>query len=193
MAKSKSQSDLGIFVIGWLASTLAVGVPTIFLIVFKKYYPDTPSNYDDKVSIIAYLIGAFFSGLFTTYRVVCKSKEKDNEIEERDNKINELEKDIEDAKKAYRSLSPKSKIISILVDIHSASYDLSKKEIMKSLMRKVKEINNDSTFEPRYDGMIIYVADSDYKKEIHSNNNANTKKINYSNIRMDQQYAFKTV
>lgn len=169
MEKNNKQGDLGIFIIGWVASALAVGVPTLCLVLIKKYSPDTATDYGDKVSIIAYLLGAFFSGLFTTYRVVCKASEKDLEIQEKNNEILRLEKEIEESKKAYRTLSPKSKIISLLLEVHQVCSSSSKQETTALIMTKIKEINSDTTFEPRYDGMLAHVSDADYKKEQKSN------------------------
>lgn len=165
MSKSKKQGDLSIFIIGWVASTLAVGVPILFLIIIKNYFPGAQTDFGDKLSVIIYLLGAFFSGLFTTYRVVCKSSEKDLELKDKDSRIESLESEIEEAKKAYSSLSPKSKIISILLEIHQAASSLSKQDCTRLIMKYIKEINSDTTFDPRYDGMIAYAKDSDYKKE----------------------------
>jgi len=165
MPSTKKQTDLGIFIIGWIASALAIGVPTIFLMLIKHFVPTVQTDLGDKLSIIAYLFGAFFSGLFTTYRVVCKSKEKDETIDILGIKTKKLQDDIDNAKKAYRALSPKQKIISLLLDIHSEAAKLTIDELKNLIIKKIAEINNGNLFEPRYDGMIIGIPDSDYKKK----------------------------
>ncbi|EOC0878222.1 MULTISPECIES: hypothetical protein [Cronobacter] len=181
--KKKKQSDLGIFIIGWFASALAVGVPTACLILIKKYYPNASTDYGDKLSIIAYLFGAFFSGLFTTYRVVCKASDKDIEIDEKSEEIKRLEIALEDNKKAYRSLSPKSKIISLLLEVHQACSSLSKQDATALIMKKIREINSDKTFEPRFDGLLEHVNDSDYKRESNpANHSMAPKRAQYKSI-----------
>ena len=192
MSNPKKQTDLGIFIIGWIASALSVAVPTFILILIKHYYPNASTDYGDKISIIAYLCGAFFSGLFTTYRVVCKSKDKDLELQEKNKKIQELERSIEDTKKAYRSLSPQRKIIALLLDLQQASKSLSKQDYLQLIMKKIKEANSDTTFEPRYDGMLTNVNDSDYKKESNTATpqaKSNNKK--YSGIILEGNVFFK--
>lgn len=192
MSNLKKQTDLNIFIIGWVASALSVGVPTLILILIKHYYPNAATDYGDKTSIIAYLSGAFFSGLFTTYRVVCKSKDKDLELQDKNQRIQELERNIEDTKKAYRSLSPQRKIISLLLDLQQESKSLSKQDYLQLIMKKIKEINSDTTFEPRYDGMLTNVNDSDYKKESNTTTtqaNSNNKK--YSSIDLEKNIFFK--
>lgn len=156
MSKKKS-SDIGMFVIGWIASALAVAIPLIVLIMIQKNLPNEYEKYGDKISVIAYLAGAFFSGLFASYRVSCKSDEKD-EI------ISNLESQIESSKKAYSALSPKSKIIGLLHELHTASNTLGKPGIQKLIMRKIGEINDDSLFDPRYDGMINQIDDDQFKE-----------------------------
>lgn len=192
MSNPKKQTDLSIFIIGWIASALSVGVPTLILILIKNYYPNAATDYGDKTSIIAYLSGAFFSGLFTTYRVVCKSRDKDLELQEKNGKIQELERSIEDTKKAYRSLSPKSKIIDLLLELQQASISLTKQDLLQLIMKKIKETNRDTTFEPRYDGMLTNVNDSDYKRESNtatSQTKSNNKK--YSDIALGGKIIFK--
>lgn len=156
MSKKKS-SDIGMFVIGWIASALAVAIPLVVLIMIQKNLPNEYEKYGDKISVIAYLAGAFFSGLFASYRVSCKSDEKD-EI------ISGLESQIESSKKAYSALSPKSKIIGLLHELHTASNTLGKPGIQKLIMRKIGEINDDSLFDPRYDGMINQIDDDQFKE-----------------------------
>ena len=155
MSKKKT-SDIGMFIIGWISSALAIVIPIIILILIKKYLPDEYASYGDKITILAYLVGAFFSGLYASYRVSCKSDEKDQTIRE-------LESQIEGAKKSYNALSPKSKIIGLLHELHTASHSLSKPAIQKLIMKKIGEINDDSSFDPRYDGMISQIGDSQYK------------------------------
>lgn len=156
MSKKKS-SDIGMFVIGWIASALAVAIPLVVLIMIQKNLPNEYEKYGDKISVIAYLAGAFFSGLFASYRVSCKSDEKD-EI------ISGLESQIESSKKAYSALSPKSKIIGLLHELHTASNTLGKPGIQKLIMRKIGEVNDDSLFDPRYDGMINQIDDDQFKE-----------------------------
>ncbi|ELQ6048491.1 hypothetical protein R2200_004195, partial [Cronobacter malonaticus] len=192
MKTQKKKSDLYIFIVGWAASTLAVGVPTGALIFIKHLYPEAVTSYGDRITVITYLVGAFFSGWFTTYRVVCKSNEKDIEIESYKEKASELQKDIDDAKKAYRSLSPKSKIISILTDIHDEAKKLTTEELSDLLIKKIKEINNDSTFEPRYDGMIIHVSDNDYKLDSSSVTSPKANLRKYVGTRFDKGIIYKS-
>lgn len=156
MSKKKS-SDIGMFIIGWIASALAIAVPITVLILIQKNLPDVFEKYGDKITILAYLTGAFFSGLFATYRVSCKSEEKDSIIAD-------LEEQIEAAKKAYNALSPKSKIIALLHDLHMSSSNLGKPDILRLIMRRIGEINKDSSFDPRYDGMINHLDDKEFKE-----------------------------
>lgn len=156
MSKKKN-SDMGMFIIGWIASALAIAVPITVVILIQRYLPDIFGKYGDKITILAYLTGAFFSGLFATYRVSCKSNEKDDVIEG-------LQEQIESAKKAYNALSPKTKIISLLHELHMASSTLGKPEILKLIMKKIGEANNDSSFDPRYDGMISNLKDGEFKE-----------------------------
>lgn len=173
------------FVIGWIASALAVALPLVSLILIKKYAPDTYSNYGEKINIFAYLIGAFFSGLFTSYRVSCKSDEKD-EI------IKKLEGDIENAKKSYSALSPKSKIIGLLHELHTASNTLNKPSIQKLIMKKIGEINKDSSFDPRYDGMISQIDDDKFKESKSQKESEPRKmKIKSSSIIIGDLISFK--
>ncbi|MFW8177405.1 hypothetical protein, partial [Klebsiella pneumoniae] len=67
MSKKKT-SDIGMFIIGWISSALAIVIPIIILILIKKYLPDEYASYGDKITILAYLVGAFFSGLYASYR-----------------------------------------------------------------------------------------------------------------------------
>ncbi|WP_430996439.1 hypothetical protein, partial [Klebsiella pneumoniae] len=68
--------------------------------------------------------------------------------DEKDQTIRELESQIEDAKKSYNALSTKSKIIGLLHELHTASNSLSKPAIQKLIMKKIGEINDDSSFDP---------------------------------------------
>lgn len=179
MSKKKS-SDIGMFVIGWIASALAVAIPLVVLIMIQKNLPNEYEKYGDKISVIAYLAGAFFSGLFASYRVSCKSDEKD-EI------ISGLESQIESSKKAYSALSPKSKIIGLLHELHTASNTLGKPGIQKLIMRKIGEINDDSLFDPRYDGMINQIDDDQFKESRpqKERNQKNPKSISISIMSAD--------
>ncbi|HCT3325014.1 TPA: hypothetical protein O8L21_000574 [Enterobacter cloacae] len=152
---AEKRSDTGLFIIGWIATALAVGLPLIFLLCIQKYYPEAYRQYGDKIAIIAYLIASFFSGLYTSYRVSCKADEKDLII-------NGLRNEIDESKKAYQSLSPKEKIISLLHEIHTKSGGLNKTAIQKLLIDKIGEINNDSSFNTRYDGALC-VSDEQFK------------------------------
>lgn len=155
--KKKKSSDIGMFVIGWIASALAVAMPLTVLILIQKYFPNEYNKYGDKINVTAYLVGAFFSGLYASYRVSCKADEKDETIAK-------LEEQIEASKKAYSALSPKSKIIGLLHDLHTASHSIGKPAIQKLIMRKIGEVNNDSSFDPRYDGMINQIDDNQFKE-----------------------------
>jgi len=155
MSKKKT-SDIGMFIIGWIASALAIAIPLLILVLIKKYAPVDYQNYGDKISTLAYLTGAFFSGLYASYRVSCKSDEKEQIIKD-------LEKQIEQAKKSYSALSPKSKIIGLLHEIHTASNSLGKADIQKLIMKKIGDVNSDSSFDPRYDGMISQIDDDQFK------------------------------
>jgi len=170
MSKKKS-SDIGMFIIGWIASALAIAVPIMTLVLIEKYYNEFYLKYDSRINIIAYLVGAFFSGLFTAYRVSCKSDEKDATIKE-------LTDQIDESKKAYNTLSPKSKIISILHELHTSSEKLSKPEVLKLIMRKIGEINKDSSLDPRYDGMISQINDDEFKDGKTSSTGTSSKNKN---------------
>lgn len=160
----KKKSDITIFFWGWIASATAVLIPTVLLVFIKRLYPDFFNSSSDKISVILYLVGAFFSGLFTIWRVQLKAAEKEVEIEDINKQIEVLSDEIEEYKKAYYSISPKTRIIDLLCDLHVKAKDCSgKKEILELFMSRIGEINKDSTFDPNHLGGID-IPDDDFKK-----------------------------
>lgn len=146
----KKVNDIIIFLYGWAASFLAVALPILMLGIIKKAYPAFSRAYEDKVSIAAYLLSAFFSGLFTTYRVHRKSVEKDLDI----SKISKENKSLKDA---YQALLPKKKIISILTGLLKSSSQSTPDEISQLIIKKIEEINSDSFMDSTWEGMVHFL------------------------------------
>lgn len=78
-------------------------------------------------------------------------KTKNEEISELNKINNELHFKIDDAKKAYKKISPKSRIITILYSICKDSDDPFIKDIV---LKKIVEVNNDPHLDSNYDGLI---------------------------------------
>ncbi|AKG68260.1 hypothetical protein WN53_03460 [Serratia fonticola] len=144
-------NEILIFIFGWIASFFAVAVPIMLVSYINTNTPTISADYKDRITILSYLAGAFFSGLFTTYRVYRKGKEKDSEISQLTQENNEL-------KNAYQAISPKKKIIiKILTELYKKSHDMSKGQILSLLIKKIEEINEDSAMDSSWEGMINYL------------------------------------
>jgi len=176
--KKKKVNDIRIFIYGWIASFLAVLLPLSILTLTKSLYPSFSRENEDKVTIIAYLLGAFFSGMFTIYRVHRKGVDKDEEIEE-------LKKENESLKKAYRAVLPKKRILNILTGILKTPSDTTAEEIKQLIIKKIEETNSDCFMDSTWEEMIHflekYAEFNEFKQPMQSDSNAKSTKSPLSN------------
>lgn len=151
--KNKKSNEFTTFILGWLASIIAVVLPILIVMYITENHPEIMGKYADKVTVLSYIFGSFSSGLFTTYRVYKKGKEKDGEISILTQENTEL-------KKAYEALTPKKKIISILTSIHEegCTPKKTKNSILELIIKKIKEINEDSFMDSSWQGMVNYLS-----------------------------------
>lgn len=151
--KKKKTNEFSTFIFGWIASIIAVALPILIVMYITDKHPELMGENAGKINVLAYIFGSFSSGLFTTYRVYKKGQEKDGEISNLTQENNEL-------KKAYEALTPKKKIISILTSLHEegSAPKKTKSSILELIIKKIKEINEDSFMDSSWQGMVNYLS-----------------------------------